>query len=383
MRRLFIFVSLPLFCLFCAACGDDPSSNASENQGWNISEGNQNNENNGGEDESCGINDCDDGYFCRFDDNVCGEDGAEGVCEPLTDSCTDDIATVCGCDGQFYYGSSSCAASHQGGVDSHQDHSFCEQGCLDPDDPAVFYVAESVEECQVIDFSCEAGQEGFDNDCGCGCIQVEDPPESCATGECDDGYYCSFSDGVCGEDGGQGTCQPLPEFCTDDLTTVCGCDGEFYHGSSSCAAQYDGRVDSTSNSSICETDDDCLDPDDPDVEYVGDSVEECALIFFGCDDDEEHFHNDCGCGCVKIDGTPESCTIDGCPTGMYCHYDDFACGATGAEGVCTSIPDLGLCTPDQTDTCGCNGEYYTGSSTCPGTFDDGVHFDNTGNACAP
>ena len=51
---------------------------------------------------------------------------------------------------------------------------------------------------------------------------------------CADGMYCLFSEGQCGEDGGTGTCEPLPEACLLNFLPVCGCDGITY--SNSCAA---------------------------------------------------------------------------------------------------------------------------------------------------
>jgi len=59
----------------------------------------------------------------------------------------------------------------------------------------------------------------------CGGPQDED----CAAGE-----YCRYEPGQCGEPGAQGTCEVLPEFCTQIYEPVCGCDGETH--SNACEA---------------------------------------------------------------------------------------------------------------------------------------------------
>lgn len=42
--------------------------------------------------------------------------------------------------------------------------------CLDPNDPAVFYESDDPLACQGIALRCGEGQYGFDNACGCGCV---------------------------------------------------------------------------------------------------------------------------------------------------------------------------------------------------------------------
>jgi len=46
---------------------------------------------------------------------------------------------------------------------------------------------------------------------------------------------------------------------------------------------------------------DCFDPEDPSVHYAEGTIEEptlCWDIDFSCDDNQEIFDNECGCGCI-------------------------------------------------------------------------------------
>ena len=39
------------------------------------------------------------------------------------------------------------------------------------------------------------------------------------------------------------------------------------------------------------------DEDDPNKKYVGESPDQCAVIRFTCEEGQEYFADDCGCGC--------------------------------------------------------------------------------------
>lgn len=41
---------------------------------------------------------------------------------------------------------------------------------------------------------------------------------------------------------------------------------------------------------------------DPNKKYVGESPDQCAVMRFACEEGQEYFADDCGCGCQTIDG---------------------------------------------------------------------------------
>jgi hypothetical protein len=46
--------------------------------------------------------------------------------------------------------------------------------------------------------------------------------------QCGDGEYCRFDGGTCGATDQSGTCQAIPEICTEIFAPVCGCDDVTY-----------------------------------------------------------------------------------------------------------------------------------------------------------
>jgi hypothetical protein len=47
--------------------------------------------------------------------------------------------------------------------------------CFDPDDPRVHYLHEDASQCAGVEVTCAEDQSGFDNACGCGCVDKGDP----------------------------------------------------------------------------------------------------------------------------------------------------------------------------------------------------------------
>jgi hypothetical protein len=47
--------------------------------------------------------------------------------------------------------------------------------CPDPDNPRVHYLDQDASACQDVELQCSAEQYGFQNSCGCGCIDKGDP----------------------------------------------------------------------------------------------------------------------------------------------------------------------------------------------------------------
>jgi hypothetical protein len=55
----------------------------------------------GGGGDSCTAPDysCPAGQYCRLESGTCDADGAGGSCEPIPETCTQEVAPVCSCEG--------------------------------------------------------------------------------------------------------------------------------------------------------------------------------------------------------------------------------------------------------------------------------------------
>jgi hypothetical protein len=202
------------------------------------------------EDTTCGGEQgiaCDPGSFCETRPGC--DEMAVGMCQEIPETCTDDEAPVCGCDGVTY--ANDCARQAAGiALDFRGDCANPPVECADNDEcMAEEFCARREGVCDDQLGLCidrpEVCPDFFDPVCGCDDVSYPNacaaamagaavasegecvvPPVECTdNAECSDDEFCRKRIDQCD---GVGVCSPVPEVCPDVFNPVCGCDGEDY-----------------------------------------------------------------------------------------------------------------------------------------------------------
>ncbi len=186
--------------------------------------------------------DCTDGETRRIDCNECV--CVDGSWDCTTEDCTGTCAEACGVgcpapeymlcgeDGALYC--NTCLMDCYD-VAEADDPSLCVD-CPTADDPgivSVVYASTDPMECALIDFGCPPNSIGFENQCGCGCVEWAAP--ECAAGDTrtDGCVSCSCADGFWDCDASAcETTEACLETCSDSCAPVdaqlCGANGAWY-----------------------------------------------------------------------------------------------------------------------------------------------------------
>lgn len=150
---------------------------------------------------------------------------------------------------------------------------------------------------------------------------------------CEDGFFCEFVDGLCGETDTGGFCSKPPLGCPKIYRPACGCDGVTY--SNACMARSQGV--SIRHEGDCASQDGPLGgmPTGPTTPRVVEGASTAP--------------NQESCGGLMGKG---------CPASQHCIYAmEAMCGAADQTGVCMEPP--AMCTLNYQPVCGCDGNTYS------------------------
>jgi hypothetical protein len=211
--------------------------------------------------------------------------------------------------------------------------------------------------------------------------------------QCDSGQYCDFApDAACGAADQNGSCNDIPEVCTEEFNPVCGCNDVTYDNACfahaagiSVASQ--GACDSGEGEggvcggllgASCSDGEFCNFPagafcgaadQTGTCDAIPDACDAVLLPVCGCDD--RSYDNECEANRAGVsvasegacESTPPTGAVCGgllggsCADGEFCNFPlDAICGAADATGTCEAIPQA--CTREFNPVCGCDDTTY-------------------------